>query len=57
LDLLRRSIEAVEFDGLMCEFGVYRGETISYLSSLLSANLLASKTLHGFDSFEELLED
>jgi hypothetical protein len=51
-ELLRHSIEAVEVDGLMCEFGVYRGETINYLSSLLPA-----KTFHGFDSFEGLPED
>ena len=35
---------------MICEFGVYRGTTINYISSL------TSKLVHGFDSFEGLPE-
>ena len=51
-ELLRRSLEAAEVCGLKCEFGVYRGDTINYLSSLRP-----NDTFHGFDSFEGLPEN
>jgi hypothetical protein len=50
-ELLRHSVSAVTIKGLICEFGVYRGDTINYLSSLFPTD-----TLHGFDSFEGLPE-
>jgi hypothetical protein len=37
-------------DGLVCEFGVYRGTTINFIASL------TPKTIYGFDSFEGLPE-
>ena len=37
-------------DGLICEFGVFRGTTINYLAGL------TTKTINGFDSFEGLPE-
>lgn len=37
-------------DGLILEFGVYRGETINYLAAK------SEKIIHGFDSFEGLPE-
>lgn len=37
-------------DGLICEFGVYRGNSINHLASL------TEKTIYGFDSFEGLPE-
>ena len=39
-------------DGLVMEFGVYQGESIAQLASILP-----SKMIHGFDSFEGLPED
>jgi hypothetical protein len=51
LDLLNAAMSAVCVDGLICEFGVYRGETINHIASLIDA------TVHGFDSFEGLPED
>ena len=52
-DLRRSLIENHEIlEGLVLEFGVYRGESIAQLASLLP-----SKTIHGFDSFEGLPED
>jgi len=37
-------------DGLICEFGVYRGTTINFLAEL------TTKNIYGFDSFEGLPE-
>jgi len=49
--LLEHSLDAVRVDGLICEFGVYRGATINYLAARLPG-----KTFHGFDSFAGLPE-
>ncbi len=51
--LFDAALERVDpkLDGLYCEFGVWKGETINYIASK------ASKTVHGFDSFEGLPED
>jgi Methyltransferase domain len=51
-ELLRHAFQFAKLDddGLVCEFGVYRGRTINYLSRL------TDKTVHGFDSFEGLPE-
>ena len=38
-------------NGLWCEFGVYRGETINFIAGF------APEKVHGFDSFEGLPED
>jgi hypothetical protein len=50
-DLLSDAMKAVSVDGLICEFGVYRGQTINHIASLTHS------TVHGFDSFEGLPED
>ncbi|MGD1216044.1 MAG: TylF/MycF/NovP-related O-methyltransferase [Terriglobales bacterium] len=49
--LLKAAMGQVEIQGLYCEFGVYRGETINFIASLVSGEV------HGFDSFEGLPED
>ncbi|MCX6634500.1 MAG: class I SAM-dependent methyltransferase [Acidobacteria bacterium] len=51
--LLRASLNAVDRsrDGLYCEFGVYKGETLNFIASLVKDEV------HGFDSFEGLPED
>lgn len=40
-----------KINGLFCEFGVWKGETINYIASKNPT------TIHGFDSFEGLPED
>lgn len=50
-DLLKYAISNIEVEGLILEFGVYKGETINFI-----ANLLTDKTIYGFDSFEGLPE-
>jgi hypothetical protein len=49
--LLRAAIAQMEIQGLYCEFGVYRGETLNFIASLVTVEV------HGFDSFEGLPED
>lgn len=51
-ELLHHAVQNAKLDddGLICEFGVYRGTTINYISSL------TNKTINGFDSFEGLPE-
>jgi hypothetical protein len=49
--LLRTSIENIRVAGLCCEFGVYRGETVNFIASLLPGEV------HGFDSFDGLPDD
>lgn len=51
--LLRASIAQCDpaLRGLYCEFGVYKGETINLIASLVRGEV------HGFDSFEGLPED
>jgi Macrocin-O-methyltransferase (TylF) len=49
--LLKAAISLVEIPGLCCEFGVYRGETLDFIASLVG------REVHGFDSFEGLPED
>jgi len=39
-------------NGLTCEFGVFRGESINYIASVLP-----QRTIHGFDSFQGNPED
>ncbi len=50
LAVLRTAVGAAELDGLVLEFGVYRGTSLGFLASA------ASGTVHGFDSFEGLPE-
>lgn len=47
---LTECIKNVTIDGLWLEFGVYRGRSISFISTL------TEKTVYGFDSFEGLHE-
>jgi hypothetical protein len=49
--LLRAAIEQIEVAGLCCEFGVFQGETINFIASLVPGEV------HGFDSFQGLPED
>jgi Macrocin-O-methyltransferase (TylF) len=49
--LLKSAIAQIEVEGVCCEFGVYRGETLNFIASLLPGQV------HGFDSFEGLPED
>ncbi|MEW6752168.1 MAG: TylF/MycF/NovP-related O-methyltransferase [Candidatus Latescibacterota bacterium] len=56
-ELLRHAVRAAqesggEGDGLVCEFGVYRGATLNRI-----ARLLPRATVWGFDSFAGLPED
>jgi len=50
-DLRRHAFAARTIDGLLVEFGVWRGHSISFFASITEA------TIHGFDSFEGLSED
>ncbi len=50
-DLLKYAISQITIDGLILEFGVYKGQTINYIASLLP-----NKQIYGFDSFEGLPE-
>jgi hypothetical protein len=45
--LLRTSVATARKDGLYCEFGVFQGESINYIASLVP-----DRKVHGFDSFE-----
>ncbi|MFD2727398.1 class I SAM-dependent methyltransferase [Hyunsoonleella rubra] len=52
-DLLTESIKHIEVeDGLVLEFGVYKGETINHIANHINKN----KLIYGFDSFEGLKE-
>jgi hypothetical protein len=51
-DLMRYSINQVKIDGLYLEFGVYKGESLNYIASLVE-----NKTVYGFDSFEGMPEE
>ncbi len=52
--LLRYAISQLidDEDGLVCEFGVYRGTTVNFI-----ADLLPNVPVYGFDAFEGLPED
>jgi len=50
-ELLKDAVKEITIDGLIMEFGVYKGETINYI-----ATLLPNKQIYGFDSFEGLPE-
>ena len=50
--LYEATLKKVVSDGLVCEFGVFQGESINFL-----ADHLPQKTVYGFDSFEGLPED
>ena len=49
--LLKAAVSQIEVQGLCCEFGVYRGDTINFIASLIA------REVHGFDSFSGLPED
>ena len=52
LQLLTFSLKNLEFDGLICEFGVFMGRSINHIASCVP-----EKTVYGFDSFDGLPED
>ena len=51
-EVLRYALQQMDHSasGLICEFGVYRGATVNFISSM------TPKTVYGFDSFEGLPE-
>jgi predicted O-methyltransferase YrrM len=49
--LLDHAISRIQVDGLVLEFGVFKGQTINYI-----AKRMPSKTIHGFDCFDGLPE-
>jgi hypothetical protein len=49
--LLRKALERVTDDGLVCEFGVYKGHTLKIIAAALGG-----RAVYGFDSFEGLPE-
>lgn len=51
-DLWTHACKEVPADGLILEFGVWKGESINFLAKELS-----DRTLYGFDSFEGLAEN
>ena len=52
-DRIRKySINNVDLDGLLLEFGVFEGESINFFSKHINDH-----TIYGFDTFEGLIED
>lgn len=51
LDLLEFALSLVKVDGFYAEFGVYKGETLSFVANRID------KVVYGFDSFEGLPDD
>lgn len=49
-ELLKYCLDKVSLNGLFLEFGVYKGDTINYISNFVDK-------IYGFDSFEGLPED
>lgn len=49
--LLVKALQRVPPDGMVCEFGVYKGHTLQII-----ANVLKDRIVYGFDSFEGLPE-
>lgn len=52
MDLLDFAVTKAPEVGLVCEFGVYRGETLKRV-----AKAIPTRTVHGFDAFTGLPED
>ncbi len=50
-ELLKYAIKEIRIEGLILEFGVYKGETINFI-----ADMLPNRVIYGFDSFEGLPE-
>jgi hypothetical protein len=50
--VFQTALDSVKLDGLLLEFGVFRGETINRIS-----NFFPDRTVFGFDSFEGLPDD
>jgi hypothetical protein len=48
------ALAGVQPGGLLCEFGVYKGESIRHFAEVLAAS---GSSIHGFDSFEGLKEN
>lgn len=51
LDLLEYALSLVKVDGFYAEFGVFKGETLSFIANRIH------KVAYGFDSFEGLPDD
>ena len=49
-DALDYALNEISFEGLICEFGVWKGKSTNYIAKK------TSKTIHAFDSFEGLPE-
>ena len=52
-DLWDFALSKIEFDGLIAEFGVFKGYSINYFARKLGSDA----KIYGFDSFEGLQED
>jgi hypothetical protein len=52
-EVMQRSLDAISIDGLVLEFGVWKGTTINRIADHLGEE----RQVHGFDSFEGLPED
>jgi predicted O-methyltransferase YrrM len=50
--LYEATLKQVTIPGMICEFGVFKGESINYIAEILS-----NADVYGFDSFEGLPED
>ncbi len=50
-DCLAAALRATTIDGMVCEFGVYKGESLTQI-----ATYFPDRTVHGFDSFAGLPE-
>ncbi len=50
-DLIEFALESCKVDGLVVEFGVFRGESLRFIAKRVTQDV------HGFDSFEGLPED
>jgi hypothetical protein len=50
-DHLAFCLNKIRFDGMVLEFGVYKGKTLNQIASFVKP-----KTVYGFDSFEGLPE-
>ena len=50
-ECLAASLRATTIDGMICEFGVYKGESLTQI-----ARYFPDRTVHGFDSFAGLPE-
>ncbi len=58
-DLWRHALSQDLIEGISCEFGVFKGNSINFFAGILEANSVENSgvLIHGFDSFIGLQED